>query len=792
MKKQRLLGAILSLCLVIPMVAVGSAPAVNAVEYTEQEIKATNTYESMTPITEATLQEENGVYSIASADDWATLVAKNSDFAGKTIVFTENLDLTGKSSLATLAGKLDGNGKTVTGLSAPLVATLADGAEVMNLTVENSTIVSAAEANTGAVAGAAAAATTVKVTNVAVKNVQISGLGATFAGIVGLHSGAGKLTLTNCTVSGAITSATTATEIWMAGMVAKAATAGSTVELYNCKNSASLTTTVAKNSYFGGMVGSGYIVTAEGCVNDGSITNATGGYHLRAAGMLGYAMKGAISFTDCVNNGDITDNRNNIHNNFVGGMLGQVQDNSTTVTLLRCKNTGDLMGSDAATNGKTGGMIAYNCGGDATLTDCVNEGKINGRWAAGGMVADTRRNITMTNCVNSGEVISCGTPGTADTGEAGGLVGFGNDSSKTVSFVNCANSGNVTGLYCAGGMFGFSKEITTNVTGSVNTGDITSTMHGAGGIVGFVRQIANIDGCVNMGNIYTNTDKTTGNVVAKGAEGSNNMSAGGILGWAYLTVDTPTTVKNCVNLGEVFAPTGAGGICGLINSTKVTSTIENCVSFGDITVGFNCAVIVGRCAGSIEIKNCAGDGVLDYQYDSGTNKGVIVGCKGNETYAGCTVTATIDGVKKLSVNGTETAAADNAALITALGITSVDTQVKADKTSAIFVAGINSLEGLSATGFEVFKINADGKLSNVLTKTSEKIYTGLNGYGENGEAAVVSASEYGVAYMSAMEIYNIPTDETVTYVLRPFTVAEDGVTVVYGATSYITFEAANA
>lgn len=789
LRRFKLLSVLLCVCLVIPVFSVGTFPIANAAGYTEKEITATNTYESMTPIASATLEEENGVYSIANADDWDALVAKNSDFAGKTIVLTADLDLTGKTSLPALAGKLDGNGKKVTGLSTALIASLSDGAEVMNLTVGGANVTSAASENTAVIAGEAVAATQIKITNVAVKNADISGAGATFAGIVGLHSGAGKLTLTNCTVSGAITSATTATEIWMAGMVAKAATAGSTVELYNCKNSASLTTTVAKNSYFGGMVGSGYIVTAEGCVNDGSITNATGGYHLRAAGMLGYAMKGAISFTDCVNNGDITDNRDNVHNNFVGGMLGQVQDNSTTVTLLRCKNTGDLMGSDAATSGKTGGMIAYNCGGDATLTDCVNEGKINGRWAAGGMVADTRRNITMTNCVNSGEVISCGTPGTADTGEAGGLVGYGNDSSKTVSFVNCANSGNVTGLYCAGGMFGFSKEITTNVTGSVNTGDITSTMHGAGGIVGYVRHIANIDGCVNMGNIYTNTDKTTGNVVAKGAEGNNNMSAGGILGWAYLTVDTPTIVKNCVNLGEVFAPTGAGGICGLINSSKVTSTVENCVSFGDITVGFNCAVIVGRCAGSIEIKNCAGDGVLDYQYDSGTNKGVIVGCKGNETYAGCTVTATIDGIRTLSVNGTESAAADNAALITALGITSVDTQVKADKTSAIFVAGINSLEGLSATGFEVFKINADGKLSNVLTKTSEKIYTSLNGYDENGTSASVAASEYEVAYMTAMEIYNIPTDETVTYVYRPFAVAEDGETVIYGTTSYLTFEA---
>ena len=53
----------------------------------------------------------------------------------------------------------------------------------------------------------------------------------------------------------------------------------------------------------------------------------------------------------------------------------------------------------------------------------------------------------------------------------------------------------------------------------------------------------------------------------------------------------------------------------------------------------------------------------------------------------------------------------------------------------------------------------------------------------------VAASEYEVAYMTAMEIYNIPTDETVTYVYRPFAVAEDGETVIYGTTSYLTFEA---
>ena len=786
LRRFKLLSVLLCVCLVIPVFSVGTFPIANAAGYTEKEITATNTYESMTPIASATLEEENGVYSIANADDWDALVAKNSDFAGKTIVLTADLDLTGKTSLPALAGKLDGNGKKVTGLSTALIASLSDGAEVMNLIVEGAKVTSVADENTAIIAGEAAAATSIKVTNVAVKNADISGLGTTFAGIVGAHTGAGKLTLTNCTVSGTVKGSATDTEMWIGGMVGKVATASASAEFYNCKNSAVLSITTAKNSYLGGMLGAGYTIKADGCVNDGDMSNVEGSYHARIAGMLGYLQaNGSATLTDCVNNGDLTSNMSAGYNCFVGGMLGQLAGNGT-ISLSGCKNTGDITAAAKATNGKCAGMISYNCAGDTTITDCVNEGDIYGYYAASGIVADNRRNLTIINCVNEGNVSGVGK---SDQGGVGGIVGYISDKTKTLNVTDCRNSGDVTGEYCTGGILGWTKDMTANVTTSFNSGEITSTMHGAGGIIGFVRYIANIDGCVNTGNIYCNTNKETGAVAASNTSGVGNMSAGGILGWAYLDNTTPTTVKNSINLGNVSAPTGAGGISGLINSSKATSTVDYCASFGNITVGNNCAVIVGRVANSVAISNCTGDGVLDYQYTSGTNKGVLVGCKGKETYTSCTATATIDGVKTLSVDGAESAAADNAALIEALKIASVDTQMSADKTTALFIAGVNDLEGLSATGFEVLKVDGEGRISNILTKTSEKIYTSLNGYDENGTSASVAASEYEVAYMTAMEIYNIPTDETVTYVYRPFAVAEDGETVIYGTTSYLTFEA---
>ncbi|MBQ8849081.1 MAG: hypothetical protein IJ011_01955 [Clostridia bacterium] len=789
LSRSKLLSILLCVCLVIPAFAVGTFPIANAAEYTEKEITATNTYDQLTPIASATLEEENGVYSIASADDWDALVAKNSDFAGKTIVFTADLDLTGKSSLAALAGKLDGNGKKVTGLTTALITKLSDGAEVINLTVEGAKVTSAASENTAVIAGEAVAATQIKITNVAVKNAEISGLGSTFAGIVGLHSGEGKLTLTNCTVSGTVKGSATETEMHIGGMVGKVNASTGSVELYNCKNSATLSIDVAKNTYFGGMVGDGYAVTADGCVNDGSIIDIEGSYHLRMGGVAGRIRGGKVTLTDCVNNGDITSNVNSsAHTNLTAGMVADLS-GSGAVTLTRCENNGDVFGGSKATAaGKSGGLIGYNCAGDTKVTDCINTGNIKGTFAVGGLIADSRRNLYFTNCVNYGDLESYDS-GKKDCGDIGGMVGYCNDTSKTTSAINCKNYGDVTGPDASGGIIGMGKGHII-ITECYNEGNVKGKLHGVGGILGFGRNDFAITLCVNKGNAYGDYDAETGKVTNSGVGGDRH--AGGILGYAYLDGTTASSIKNCLNFGDVADTVNAGGIIGLLTNTQAAFTLESCASFGNVTAGNNAGVIVGRfnSTPSVDVKNCTGDGVLDYQYTSGVNKGVLVGCKKNQTYTNSTATATIDGVKTLSVNGTESAAADNAALITALKIASVDTQVSADKTTAIFVAGVNSLEGLSATGFEVLKINGEGKISNILTKTSEKIFTGLNGYDDNGAAVTTSASAYEVAYMTAMEIYNIPTDETVTYVYRPFVVAEDGETVTYGTTSYVTFEAA--
>jgi hypothetical protein len=93
-------------------------------------------------------------------------------------------------------------------------------------------------------------------------------------------------------------------------------------------------------------------------------------------------------------------------------------------------------------------------------------------------------------------------------------------------------------------------------------------------------------------------------------------------------------------------------------------------------------------------------------------------------------------------------------------------------------------------GTNVLRIE-DGKApSAVVDKTTESIFKAMYGYDASGAETVVKASAYtGITYLAGAEIYNIPADKTVTYIVCPYTVSGD--TVTYGIACTVTFPAAD-
>ena len=725
-------------------------------DYAETPITATETYTDPTPIVEATLTETNGVYTIANLTDLGALVQicteANNYLAGKTVVLTSDIDMTGVSaSIGTFAGTFDGNGKTLKNVTASLIGTLNGGAVVKNTIIDTITV----SGETVGLIETVNATADVTIANVAVKNANISGTVAA-GGIVGSVSGTAKVAFTNCTVAGAVKGSA-----YTGGLAGYVTVDTASVSFENCKNAAELTTQASSGEYFmGGMVGFSYAITATGCLNEGTITSVSAGTHSTLGGMVGRIFSKTSSFTNCVNKATIKTVATSGYNHNNGGIIGHLNTNASTV-MLNCDNHGEsTRTTSTGGGGRHGGMIGW-AQGKADLDYCGNYANITGAVQVGGMIGDSRHaSTTLDNCFNSGSVTE-----EVANGNVAGMVGLVN--AKTV------------------------------VNNCVNTGDVFSNGGVSGGIFGKVQANYTVTACTNLGNIYSDitVDSTTGaiDIKASNASPSGLSRIGGIIGHVQPgSATTGDTVTNCLNLGNVMGTNCVGGIVGYIQNSTVV--IDGCVNNADLTVGYNAGAIVGRVNATVTIQNCNALGSLTYKYSSGTNKGVIVGCKTTTpTITNCNGFVIMDGAEKAWVGSADSTNTKAQMIDLMGGIVGVDVQKSAvdenGKYTALFVAGLNNTE-IDAIGVQIVRIE-DGKApSAVVDKTTESIFKAMYGYDASGAETVVKASAYtGITYLAGAEIYNIPADKTVTYIVCPYTVSGD--TVTYGIACTVTFPAAD-
>ena len=224
------------------------------------------------------------------------------------------------------------------------------------------------------------------------------------------------------------------------------------------------------------------------------------------------------------------------------GFIGAIAGTGTTVKDLYFEN----LEVSAPNSEMVGGVIGAVSGGATVSNVNVNSGTVSGKNGVGGVVG---------RVVGEGSVESCSNGATVSGGDnVGGVIGaaYRTLSGKTMTVTECENTGNVSGnSQAVGGVVGLSA---AEVSGCTNSGTISNTSSATGGIVGQQVSAGSISGCTNTGEVIGGTT-------------SSLYGAGGIVGWiryqenGYQVEDIIEIYGN-TNSGKISGPTGVGGIVG--------------------------------------------------------------------------------------------------------------------------------------------------------------------------------------------------------------------------------------
>ena len=333
--------------------------------------------------------------------------------------------------------------------------------------------------------------------------------------------------------------------------------------IFNCSNTGMI---IANGSDSNGVSQAGGIAgrlqtTAENCQNSGEII----GKGSNVSGIVGSTTPNSSTITGCTNRGNIT-----VKGECIAGVVGYL-DESCTIT--SCTNSGNVTGE----NKFVGGIAGYSLN-SSVITGCTNRGNITGKGErVGGIAGEIETSSTVTNCTNRGNV-------TGENKLVGGIAGYAYNSS---AITNCTNNGNITGKGERVGGIAGEIETSSTVTNCTNNGEVLEIGTGdfVGGIVGI--GFGTVDKCVNKAK-----------VTAKSSTGS----IGGIVG--EIGIYCTGIITNCYNTGDVEGSgNGTGGIVGWLSLTGTSGKVQNNYNIGQITGETNVGGVVGRTAGSFDVRN---------------------------------------------------------------------------------------------------------------------------------------------------------------------------------------------
>ena len=290
----------------------------------------------------------------------------------------------------------------------------------------------------------------------------------------------------------------------------------------------SVKTSTTSSANSAGIVGYGYPVTMENCVNRADVTATENGY---VAGVVAYTGSTGSSINGCSNQGEIRGN---------GGYIGGIVGSGSGTTIKSCLNSGSI------TSTKESGSYPYCIGGIA--------GNISGATSV------------IERSGNTGDISST-------IKRTGGIAGVVSGTVKS-----CFNTGKINGIYSTGGIAGSIASSSTKITDCYNWGNITcnaptatlsdTNAKGVGGIVGDPSSTSYkdsvLENCYNAGSIVNN-DSVTEEIVFGGVVGSSSAKN-------YKGVETKNliTAQNCYYL-SADGLNGDGANAGALGITAKTA-----------------------------------------------------------------------------------------------------------------------------------------------------------------------------------------------------------------------------
>lgn len=402
--------------------------------------------------------------------------------------------------------------------------------------------------------------------------------------------------------------------------------------LEKCTNTGNISVaSTARNIYVGGICAKASAGTIKGCINSGAITVSTG----RTPGdpckfiYLGGLFSDVdasgdeqyLKVIECSNSGDITSN-SNVKQLIAGGIAAQLSTNKAEFTNIT--NAGNITTTAALRNLFCGGLFGcisatqtLNLSGEP-FTGTINIGTTESnnytRLYCGGLIGQTTENITIggdVTCKSNitydisaaaniaaesffGGIIGCayGAPITISGMKASGVIAIQSPSKKAMQHKLSGFGGIIGGATkgakisdCSSSVYVKMTDQTSKTNGcAVHLGGIAGRLYGGN---------VEIKHCTNSGrqqnNHYNNniwSNNYSGNVTG-GIVGSIGYSAG--------NTEYSAIIDDCHNTGSVYAYRGAaGGIAGYLSNAKIT----NCSSTEDITrsaPGGGIAGVVSNC-----------------------------------------------------------------------------------------------------------------------------------------------------------------------------------------------------
>ena len=285
-----------------------------------------------------------------------------------------------------------------------------------------------------------------------VKNLTLDNASVSGTNYVGIIAGWSLGSITDCTVSGAVTHiAANGYKVFVGGIAGRAEE-----NVNGCSAAVDLTVTEAQDEvYVGGIVGylsSGGSSSSPLMLTASGTANVSGeGYAVYIGGLVGYIYSN-INLSNCHTEMQITANSGNTYT-YAGGLVGK--SSIIRLTITDSYATGDVTAS--------GSSDAY----------------------AGGLIGHSNSSITITDSYATGDVTA--TSNSSYNSYASGLIGYGGD---TITITGSYATGDVTASGSnnayAGGLLGYSWRDTT-ITDSYATGDVTASGSYdayAGGLVG--------------------------------------------------------------------------------------------------------------------------------------------------------------------------------------------------------------------------------------------------------------------------------------------------------------------